>query len=779
VPATPDPAHKPVTLVVSIDGLAPRHIARTTMPTLTTLALEGASCFRARTVSPPWTLPVHTTLFRGVDPATHGLRDNTPAPLATDAPSFLKHARDAGLRTAAFINWLPFDAMLERDAAEHRHVIDGGYAPDDDRRSTDAAVTLLREGAHDLVFSYLSRPDVDGHEHGWDSPEYVAAATRSDAQLARLLDAAGPDANVLVTTDHGGIGTNHADEVPEVLETFVVARATGRIAPASGWTGASALDIAPTVADLCGVPADHRWEGGSLLGREEPLVDTLLDLLAATEHESYGERVTMLDHALQSAALAADDDAGSEMVLACLLHDIGHVMGAAGDWGLPGHAEVGARALQSLLAPAIVEPIRHHVAAKRYQVAIDPEYHDHLSLASQMSLQEQGGPMTTAEAAAFAALPFAVEAVQLRRYDDDGKVDGLTIPPLSSYRTMLSEALAVRRPVDPAWARDACRCAECRDEGNDQHLVDATVLQGWTVVRSDEVLDELAVTLHHTSGERHVCRIPNAVDADVAATPWTSSIAGSLRTESTDWSGDHSPFIHQLATRGLALFHGCGTAPGTVLTVGNAVGHVRETNYGDLFDVIAEPDPVNLAYTPLGLPAHTDNPYRDPCPTVQLLHCIAAAADGGASRFVDGLAVAEELRRTQPDGFRVLSTTDVRFRYHGDGADLRAARPLIELDNAGAVRAVSINNRSMEPLAPGDPDSASFYAAYGVFVDLLDRDDFAVEITLQPGELVAFDNRRVLHGRRAFRATERRHLQGCYIDMDAILSTARAQLASR
>ena len=78
----------------------------------------------------------------------------------------------------------------------------------------------------------------------------------------------------------------------------------------------------------------------------------------------------------------------------------------------------------------------------------------------------------------------------------------------------------------------------------------------------------------------------------------------------------------------------------------------------------------------------------------------------------------------------------------------------------------------MEPLPQGHPRSDAFYAAYRAFVDLLDADDHAIEITLQPGELVAFDNRRVLHGRRAFRSTSRRHLQGCYIDIDAIRSAA-------
>ena len=758
---------------MSIDGLAPRHITRATMPALTTLALEGASCFTARTATPSWTLPIHTSMFRGVDPATHELSDNTPAPLCTDAPSFLKAAREAGRSTAMFVNWLPLDTVIERDAAEERLVIDGGYGPDDDRRAVDAALAALSDGRHDLVFVYLSQPDVDGHAHGWDSAEYVAAATRSDTELARLLDAAGAEASVLVTTDHGGLGNSHRDEVPDVLETFMVVRAPGQVPAASGWPTASPVDVAPTVAGLCGFAPDHRWEGTSVLGRELPLVEVVLDLMAATAHVSYGERVTMLDHALQSAALAAADDAGDEMVLACLLHDLGHIMGRTGEWGLPNHAEVAARALQPLLPAAIVEPIRGHVEAKRYRVAVEPAYHDQLSLASQMSLAEQGGPLSPDDAKAFGASAFAAESVRLRAYDDNGKVDGLVIPPLETYRGLITAALAPERPIDPSWARDACRCAECRDPGNDQHLIDAAVLDGWTVVRTDRTDDVLTVTLHHRSSERHVCHIPTAEPGDVHAEPWTVGFAEQIRADSTSWTGDHAPFVDQLARRGIALLHDCGVEPGTVLDVGNTVGFVRETNYGVLFDVVAEPDPVNLAYTSLGLSAHADNPYREPCPTVQLLHCLAAASDGGASRFVDGFAAAARLRVEDPVAYRMLTTTDVTFRYHSAHVDLQARRPLIELDRDGVVQAVSVNNRSMEPFPADRADTATFYGAHRAFVDLLDRDDLAIEIILRPGELVAFDNRRVLHGRRAFRSTERRHLQGCYIDIDAIRSAAR------
>ena len=763
-------------LVVSIDGLAPRHITRVTMPALTTLALEGASCFTAGTVRPLLTLPIHTSMLRGVDPAAHGLSGNTPVPLCTGAPSFLRAARAAGHATAMFVSWLALDTVIERDAAEHRFVIDGGYDLDDDGRVVDAAIAAAAEGRHDLLFVYLTRPDLAGHAHGWDSAGYLDAVTRIDVELARLLDAVGSGASVLVTTDHGGLGTDHGDDVREVTETFAVVRAPGRVPAGSGWPCASVLDVAPTVADLCGLGPDPRWEGSSLLGREIPLVEIVMELLAALAGERYCERVTMLDHVLQSAALAAADDAGDEMVLACLLHDLGHILGRAGQWGLADHADIAAKALQPLLPPSIVEPIRSHVTAKRYRVAVEPAYHDRLSLASQMSLIEQGGPLPPDEAAEFGANAFAAEALRLRNYDDNGKVDGVVVPPLESYRSLITAALAPERPIAPAWARDACRCAECRDPGNDQHLIDASVLDGWTVVRTDRNGEDLAITLHHRSGERHVCRIPTAQPGDVGVEPWTPVFAEQLRAGSTSWTGDHAPFIAQLARRGIALLHDCGVEPGTVLKIGNTIGFVRETNYGALFDVVAEPDPVNLAYTPLGLPAHTDNPYREPCPTVQLLHCLAAARDGGASRFVDGFAAAARLQRENPAAFRTLTTTAVTFRYHSPGVDLRARRPLIEVDCDGAVRAVSVNSRSMEPLDADRAGTESFYAAYRALVDLLDRDDHAIEVTLQPGELVALDNRRVLHGRRAFSSTERRHLQGCYIDIDAVHSAARRGL---
>jgi gamma-butyrobetaine dioxygenase len=125
----------------------------------------------------------------------------------------------------------------------------------------------------------------------------------------------------------------------------------------------------------------------------------------------------------------------------------------------------------------------------------------------------------------------------------------------------------------------------------------------------------------------------------------------------------------------------------------------------------------------------------------------------------------------------MLTTTLVDFRYADASVDLRASTPLIQLDAAGRVVRVTINHRSMEPLDPAH-DTERFYAAYRRFAEILADPANTIEITLRPGELVGFDNRRVLHGRRGYDHDPHRHLQGCYLDIDAIRAVAQRARAA-
>ena len=162
-----------------------------------------------------------------------------------------------------------------------------------------------------------------------------------------------------------------------------------------------------------------------------------------------GEPVSMAQHMEQSAACAADDDAPESLVVAALLHDIGHFVGdhpiEALENGIDNlHEDAGADYLRPWFPPAVTEPIRLHVSAKRYLCATDEAYLGHLSDASVNSLNVQGGPMSADEIARFEVNPWHQDAVKLRLYDDDGKVAGLTIKPVTAYRAAMTAQRAAR-----------------------------------------------------------------------------------------------------------------------------------------------------------------------------------------------------------------------------------------------------------------------------------------------------------------------------------------------
>jgi gamma-butyrobetaine dioxygenase len=233
---------------------------------------------------------------------------------------------------------------------------------------------------------------------------------------------------------------------------------------------------------------------------------------------------------------------------------------------------------------------------------------------------------------------------------------------------------------------------------------------------------------------------------------------------------------------GFALLRDVPVAPGAVLDVASSLGFVRETNYGRLFDVRVEATPNNLAFTGLAIAPHTDNPYRDPVPTVQLLHCLANAVDGGESGLVDGFHAATVLRVEDPEAFDVLSRTPVTFRFADATTELVTSRPMIGLDPSGQIREIRFNDRSMQALRLPPAQTAAFYAAYRRFADIVCRPELMVTFRLGPGDCVVFDNTRLLHARTGFTDSGDRHLQGCYADLDAFASgykVLRGELAGQ
>lgn len=172
-------------------------------------------------------------------------------------------------------------------------------------------------------------------------------------------------------------------------------------------------------------------------------VDEVLALYERWGSSRYDEAVFQLAHALQTAALAREAGAPDAVVAAALLHDVGHLLDLADGGGQRDrtidqrHEARGSAWLAELLPPTVTAPIALHVRAKRYLVTVDPAYADTLSAGSTASLAGQGGTLDANAVASFEANPGWEEAVALRRWDDQAKVDGLAVPDLASYRPLL------------------------------------------------------------------------------------------------------------------------------------------------------------------------------------------------------------------------------------------------------------------------------------------------------------------------------------------------------
>ncbi|TMV04833.1 gamma-butyrobetaine dioxygenase [Ruegeria sediminis] len=341
------------------------------------------------------------------------------------------------------------------------------------------------------------------------------------------------------------------------------------------------------------------------------------------------------------------------------------------------------------------------------------------------------------------------------------------------------------------WLRDNALDPETRAPGNGQRLITIGDIPADLSLAAAEVANgDLQVTFQpegktvafpaawlraHVYDRDHTHR-PGWTEAGI--TTWESGLAAPC----ADWADVHANprakrgWLAAVAEFGFAKLTGGPTEPGSLLKVADLFGYVRETNYGPYFEVRTEVNPTNLAYTGLGLQAHTDNPYRDPVPTLQILYCLENSAEGGDSIVVDGFRAAERLRDDNPEGFALLAGYPARFEYKGsDGVCLRSRRPMIELSPDGQLVAIRFNNRSSAPFVdiPFDRMEA-YYAAYRQLGEYIDDPAMGVAFKLEPGESFIVDNTRVLHARKGYSGAGSRWLQGCYADKDGLLSTLAA-----
>jgi len=232
-------------------------------------------------------------------------------------------------------------------------------------------------------------------------------------------------------------------------------------------------------------------------------------------------------------------------------------------------------------------------------------------------------------------------------------------------------------------------------------------------------------------------------------------------------------WLDLLYIKGIAIVKNCPTEKESAFPLLRRISHTRETFFKTPFDVISLAKPNNSAYTALGLRNHTDLPYFESPPGYQFLHCLINSANGGESVASDGYAVAKYMKDNYPNAYKVLTKVPVKFIDQDYTQNTKRVfhAPEISIDQNGEFKDIRYSIATMAIMDCPPEVMDEFYDAHQLFGRFLHSNQFCLNFKMGAGDLFSFNNRRVLHGRKAFDMNSgNRHLQGYYIDRDEIES---------
>lgn len=337
------------------------------------------------------------------------------------------------------------------------------------------------------------------------------------------------------------------------------------------------------------------------------------------------------------------------------------------------------------------------------------------------------------------------------------------------------------------WLRDNCPCPECRHPqalertfrfiDHPEPEIQAASMPAADCVEIRFAEPEGVHVARFAAGWlRHHCYSADARrERQPKARLWDASAIRNLPVvHFSDYMNTDSglrAWLEALCSWGIVLLRGVPPEPGKLLDAAHRIGPVRTSNFGEYYDVVSMPNPNAVAYTSMALELHTDLAnWRFP-PDHQLLFCVKNDVVGGGSVLADGFQVAEDLRRQEPEAFRLLASHPLDFRFHDQSCDIAASAPTISLDGAGTIKRIRFNNWLRSTLSVPSEVVGPLYEALGLFWNRLRDPRYHLTVRLQPGDLFTYDNNRVLHGRESFDPnTGHRHLQGCYINHEDVLS---------
>ena len=229
--------------------------------------------------------------------------------------------------------------------------------------------------------------------------------------------------------------------------------------------------------------------------------------------------------------------------------------------------------------------------------------------------------------------------------------------------------------------------------------------------------------------------------------------------------------LTRLYSFGFAVITDCKRDMSSVELLAKKIGYVRNSIFGGLWSFESNADMADSAYTNEELRPHTDSTYSNDAPGLQLLLCCEYKANGGDSIMVDGLKIAKTIKDKNKDLYEALTKIEVPGNYTGDGVILEARRPIIKLNSKSEISQISFNNYDRAPFRLDQELTKIFYQAISMFDNLANSKDYQWRHILKPGELLIFNNWRVLHGRGSFNG--KRKMMGCYINKEDFDSSCK------
>jgi gamma-butyrobetaine dioxygenase len=358
---------------------------------------------------------------------------------------------------------------------------------------------------------------------------------------------------------------------------------------------------------------------------------------------------------------------------------------------------------------------------------------------------------------------------------------GATLSLADSFLSLTADGTASR--FHYVWLRDNCWCEECRVIQSGERRLFTADIPG-DIAPDEARLADGGATLavawndgHDSTYSVEWLRENDYSNHDDTVGPkltlWTSTLPSLPRFEHREVVGDPTvqmAYLQAVREYGAAIVVNTPSEDKEVARFAEAIGHVRETAFERVHNVLHDPDGYNVAHTPLELKPHTDLPSYHWPPSIQLLHFLVNDASGGESTLVDGWRVLADLRRVNPAAFETLCRVPVTFQLYSDNEDTRATAPIIQLDTYGRVKTLRFSNQLALPLSASFNDVGQFYDAYRVIGKMLDDDHYKLVFRSNTGDLLTVHSHRVLHGRKSFDPQSgARHLQDVYMEYDDLM----------